>query len=722
MTETMGEGQKEENSNEEAGSQQKEPKKADQQHPCKYCGKEFDTLQEAEKHEEKCPSKSTKAEDKEEEMEEIDTSIFSEILSEIESEKGESEDAIRGRGGDAKEKAFEDKETALDLEKSSDEEDRSLKEKLEEDIYSEERDRLNKDRERILSEVQERERSFREEMKKELEWLQSQRNKLQEQWDELQTMQARVRAGMEAGPAEISKSSEEPGEIGEIEDEIVKKAHEETEPSEVAVEGVSPNMELDEEFIRHLDEKLERISQDLYSIREEVQNKADTSRLDRMNERQVAIVRNVERIINSLNQKLDIALQTLGERRSKKGARLGYHKEFHKLDEKVTDILEEIGFGESMNVGKIPPNILESVYNSTIEDVVNVIRRNYGSHDAENLILQSLEDIRTKTSGSELFTYDGRKLRTRNLAKALGQKLISAKQVQTTYDELLHKLLEYVPTHKPKNFRAMIKLKSQEYAVDTSTSLLDRYNILRNEVTHTGNLVNALSNAQFSIKDELSRKLDNKADLEKFTEMEKNLAEIREKLENDEKQMIEKLELLSDRLDRIIAQPEPLKVDKKAGKKKEKKKAPVKEKDEEKEVFTETETVEKALEKEEKEEKAEVEKVEEEVKELIPQATGVIVLGDDEGLPETPKIPILDEEEDFQMAKELSENELKIFELLPEKGYTAARIKKEIGDEMSDKEVEKALKDMMNKGYLTTVRRGRHTIYVTKKLDGGEFD
>lgn len=717
----MGEGQKEENSNEEAGSQQKEPKKADQRYTCRYCGKEFDTSQEAEAHEEKCPSKSTEAEDEGEEMEEIDTSVFSEILSEIESEKGESEDDVKRRGGEVKEKVVGDQETTMDLEKPSDEEDRSLKEELGKDRYSEERDKLKKDRERILSEVQERERSFREEMKKELEWLQSQRKKLQEQWDELQTMQARVRAGMEAGPAEISKLNEEPGEVGEIEEEIVERDYEETEPSAVTVEGVSPHMELDEEIIRNLNEKIDRISEDLYSIREEVQNKADTPRLDRMNERQLAIVQHVEKIINSLNQKLDIALQALGERRSKKGARLGRQKELHKLDEKVTDILEEIGFGESMDVGKIPPNILESVYNSTIEDVVNVIRRNYGSHDAEDLILQALEDIRTKTSGSELFTYDGRRLRTRNLAKALGQKLISAKQVQTTYDELLRKLLEYVPAHKPKNFRAMIKLKSQEYAVDTSTLLLDSYNVLRKEVTHTGNVINAISNAQFSIKDELSRKLDAKADLEKLTEMEKSIAVTQEKLENDEKQLMEKLELLSNRLDQIIAQPELLKDDKKAGKKKEKKKAPVKEEAEEKEVLPEVEIVEKVL---EKEEKAEAEKAEEEVEEaeeVVPQTTGVIVLGDDEELAETPKMPILDEEEDLPSAQELSENELKIFELLPEKGYTAARIKKEIGDEMSDREVEKALKGMMNKGYMTTVKRGRHTIYMTKKLDNEDI-
>ncbi|MEM3396190.1 MAG: hypothetical protein QW620_07355 [Thermoplasmata archaeon] len=149
-------------------------------------------------------------------------------------------------------------------------------------------------------------------------------------------------------------------------------------------------------------------------------------------------------------------------------------REIEKLNEKITMLIDEVGAGEGLNVGKIPPTILEIVYQSTLDDVVNAIFRHLGYAEAERRITETLEEIRERTSGSELFRFDGKRIRARDVAKSIEKKLVSARQMQTTYDELLRKLLELVPGYKPKNFRAMIKLKSQEYSVDSTIHLTER--------------------------------------------------------------------------------------------------------------------------------------------------------------------------------------------------------------------------------------------------------
>jgi len=168
-------------------------------------------------------------------------------------------------------------------------------------------------------------------------------------------------------------------------------------------------------------------------------------------------------------------------------------RELMKIDHKIADIMEEVGFGESLDVSKIPPNILEIVYQTTLDDVVNELFRNLGPHDAEQVVRDTLEDVRLRTSGSELFRFDGRRIRTRELARAIEQKLISAKQIQTTYSVLLERMLEYIPTHKAKNFRAMIKIKSQEYAVDKTTKLLEYMAKIEENVSNVNRMSAALS-------------------------------------------------------------------------------------------------------------------------------------------------------------------------------------------------------------------------------------
>ena len=183
-------------------------------------------------------------------------------------------------------------------------------------------------------------------------------------------------------------------------------------------------------------------------------------------------------------------------------------RELNKFSEKIAEIMDEIGFGEQLNVSKIPPTILEIVYQATLDDLTLELARAMGTQDAEKVSRAALEEVRLKTSGSELFKFDGRKIVTDNLAHSIEANLISAKQIQTTYDELLSRLLENLPHHKAKNFRAMIKVKSQEFAVDRATMLTKHTDRLENVLETSSQMLAALSAQLNSIQLELREELD----------------------------------------------------------------------------------------------------------------------------------------------------------------------------------------------------------------------
>ncbi len=168
-------------------------------------------------------------------------------------------------------------------------------------------------------------------------------------------------------------------------------------------------------------------------------------------------------------------------------------RELGKVSDRLLDMMDETGFGEGLSVSKIPPTILEIVYQATIDDVMFELTRAVGIQDAESIARQALEEVRLKTSGSELFKFDGRRIVTDNLAKSITADLISAKQIQTTYDVLLERLLEQVPHHRAKNFRGMIKVKSQEFAVDRATTLTKDFKRLEKIIDSTSQMVAALS-------------------------------------------------------------------------------------------------------------------------------------------------------------------------------------------------------------------------------------
>ena len=170
------------------------------------------------------------------------------------------------------------------------------------------------------------------------------------------------------------------------------------------------------------------------------------------------MLRNVDDLKDEMNRRVTFAdLQPI-------------RKELEKVRARIDDIVDEVGYGETLDIAKVPPSILEAAYQAILDDVVASLGSVKGAHDAERHIHESLEQLRLKTSGSELFHYRPHRFHV-GIARPLEKGLVSARQVQMTFEELLRHLVEPLHNYTPKNFRALIKIKSQEYAVDKALQL-----------------------------------------------------------------------------------------------------------------------------------------------------------------------------------------------------------------------------------------------------------
>jgi gas vesicle protein len=177
-------------------------------------------------------------------------------------------------------------------------------------------------------------------------------------------------------------------------------------------------------------------------------------------------------------------------------------KTIRKMNEKLEDIVEEVGFGEHLDLSKVPPRILELTYETTLNDIAGELNKVLGPTDAERAVEKVMEEIRLKTSGSELFRYESPRFNTGGLASSIENGLVSAKQVQMTYDELLKKLKDHLPQYHPKNFRGMIKVKSQEFAVESGKELAKVVGRIQQEIQ---SLRESISSTSEDLSKEISK-------------------------------------------------------------------------------------------------------------------------------------------------------------------------------------------------------------------------
>ncbi len=173
-----------------------------------------------------------------------------------------------------------------------------------------------------------------------------------------------------------------------------------------------------------------------------------------------------------------------------------YFLKYEKLHKRLKNIEEVIGIEEEINVNKIPPSILRLVYQYTLNDAISSLRKYVGVSEAERIIKIVLQDVRTRTSGTELFKFSEGRIEAKDIERAIKKKLISPKQIHLTYLEIMNKIREYIPGYIPKNFASLLRTKGQEYAIETSTEnrlrvemIEHSFERLRNEMAYQENII-----------------------------------------------------------------------------------------------------------------------------------------------------------------------------------------------------------------------------------------
>lgn len=563
--------------------------------------------------------------------------------------------------------------------------------------------------------------------------------------------------------------------INEKDAEKVKNEEKQSEDNEETVEGTETPEEKDilsriEEIREELEKKSDKVDieeikgwkADILSKLSEVRKEIED--LKKEDERVLSNFREFTDIITKKNDDINkIVEQKVDEARLRQ-----FRKDMGKIDKKLNLLMEETGFGETLDVAKIPPNILEIVYDTTLSDVAKALWQDYGP-GAEKIIMDVLEAVRLETSGSEMFYFDGRKIRTRDVAKNIRKGRISARQLQDTYEELLKKLLEKVPGHRSKNFRAMIKLKSQEYTVDKTTFLLNKVEKMESAVMMLNGMVSGLANNLNTEKDRISKELERlSAELDKKSStesMEKQIQSLEKRIEALQIESEKKIKAISEALDKKMVEMEEemekriealeqrvfpeIKTEKRA-KKSEKMDEELS--DEERFVYLAVpekgitpnqlrksagsivqEPLEKTLENlmekgmlyekkkgrsikyypvlEKKEEKAEERKEPQEKKEKKAKRSA--------------KKPIDKKKKEKKSRekgrKKMNENEETVLNSIPDNGCTLNRLKKEVGDRMAYEELLDAVKELVEREFLVITTRGRHTIYMkNEEKIGGE--
>lgn len=280
-------------------------------------------------------------------------------------------------------------------------------------------------------------------------------------------------------------------------------------PSKIPEPAVRKGPDMEEVLLAEM-----KIAAEIDDLKNELQKKANAENMKDLVESRVEVSRqlndldeNVEALTTVLSEfsarTLD-DLSALGKKLDVKADEgdLGSLKEvIRRMDGKLEGLVDEVGHQESLDISKIPPKILELVYQTTLDDMTAALIQTLGERDAERAIIETMENVRIRTSGSEMFRYEYPRFGITGLATSIEKGLISAKQVQMTYDEILKRLKEYVPHHQAKSFRAMIKVKSQEFAVERSSEMAKEMGSMQREVEV---LRQSISEISKSLSDEIS--------------------------------------------------------------------------------------------------------------------------------------------------------------------------------------------------------------------------
>jgi hypothetical protein len=324
--------------------------------------------------------------------------------------------------------------------------------------------------------------------------LQTELKRLQEEYKRQKQLTAELERERSRAQFELSADNAPPIEVASISPDSSKKTQD--YPDIYFDQSMEQTLFSDLEIEKRFSETINNIRSELVALSDNLNNKLDEDAITDLKASQ-NLVEELSQSISKFNQEVKKV-----------------QKEIQKTDEKLDSVLLDLGFDESLDINKIPNYILVMVYETILNDIIIKITNILGVQDTEESVNKILENVRSHTSGGELFKYDHNKIKIPELRQYLDKKMISPKQIHITFNSIVNKLVEYTPGYSPKNFKAMIKIMSQEYAVDSAIKIQRRFEELSSEMNEMkGNINKFLAN----YKDQVEAQQSNQGEMENLS-------------------------------------------------------------------------------------------------------------------------------------------------------------------------------------------------------------
>jgi len=147
---------------------------------------------------------------------------------------------------------------------------------------------------------------------------------------------------------------------------------------------------------------------------------------------------------------------------------------------------------QTFNTASVPPVVLQEAYEEVSSDIFRRILVVHGTI-AVDKIKSIIDSIRMSSSGMEFFQIvDDKRISISGLAGAIKKKLISARQIQITFEQFLTRLEAEVPGYKPLSLIDLIESGSRAYSVSTSTKILEQAGRMEKEISSFNNRLMAV--------------------------------------------------------------------------------------------------------------------------------------------------------------------------------------------------------------------------------------
>lgn len=145
-----------------------------------------------------------------------------------------------------------------------------------------------------------------------------------------------------------------------------------------------------------------------------------------------------------------------------------------RVEARVEDLSLHVGHREPVELGRVPPEILERSFQTALDDLVGELAKVKGRDELERTLDEAIEDLRGRSKGSELFERQEGRIVIRGLGASVAKKLLSPKAAQATFDEVVKHLRAYVPAFKPRSLSAVLRARASEFALDAAVKHHER--------------------------------------------------------------------------------------------------------------------------------------------------------------------------------------------------------------------------------------------------------